>query len=170
MDISGFDWDHGNWPKCGKHGVSRAQIERLFLEGKVRVAPDVKHSNFGENRHIAVGTVDDRAMFVAFVVRDGLIRPVSARFGSCTPRKPKAMKRVPELKTDAQAEAFLEQDLSDLDFSQFKPMRFEIAKKETSLNLRLPTVLMEAVRAKAKAQGVPYSRYVRMLLEADVQR
>ena len=30
------------------------------------------------------------------------------------------MKRVPEFKTDAQAAAFLEQDLSDLDFKQFK--------------------------------------------------
>lgn len=44
------------------------------------------------------------------------------------------MKRVPELKTDAEAEAFLEQDLSNLDFKQFKPMRFEIAKK------RLPCI------------------------------
>ena len=80
------------------------------------------------------------------------------------------MKRVPEFKTDAQAEAFLEQDLSALDFKQFKPMRFEIAKKEAALNMRLPIVLMDAVRAKAKAQGLPYSRYVRMVLEADLRR
>ncbi|TBN45900.1 BrnT family toxin, partial [Paracoccus sediminis] len=25
MKIAGFDWDDGNWPKCGKHGVSRAE-------------------------------------------------------------------------------------------------------------------------------------------------
>lgn len=37
------------------------------------------------------------------------------------------MKKVPQFKTDQEAEAFLEQDLSNLDFSQFKPMRFEIA-------------------------------------------
>lgn len=79
------------------------------------------------------------------------------------------MKRVPELKTDAEAEAFLEQDLSDLDFSQFKPMRFELAKKEAALNMRLPAALMDAIRAKAKAQGIPYARYVRMVLEADLQ-
>ncbi|MDO4682352.1 MAG: BrnA antitoxin family protein [Lautropia sp.] len=80
------------------------------------------------------------------------------------------MKRIPELKTDAEAEAFLAQDLSDLDFSQFKPMRFEIARKEASLNMRLPAPLMDAIRAKAKARGVPYARYVRMVLEADLQR
>ena len=80
------------------------------------------------------------------------------------------MKRVPEFKTDAEAEAFLEQDLSGLDFKQFKPMRFEVAKKEAALNMRLPAALMDAVRAKAKAKGIPYSRYVRMVLEADLRR
>lgn len=80
------------------------------------------------------------------------------------------MKRVPEFKTDAEAEAFLEQDLSGLDFRQFKPMRFEVVKKEAALNMRLPAVLLDAVRAKAKSQGIPYSRYVRMVLEADLRR
>jgi predicted DNA binding CopG/RHH family protein len=78
------------------------------------------------------------------------------------------MKRVPELKTDRQAEAFLEQDLSDLDFSQFKPMRFEIAKKEAALNMRIPAALLHAVKTRAASKGVPYTRYVRMLLEADI--
>jgi predicted DNA binding CopG/RHH family protein len=71
------------------------------------------------------------------------------------------MKRVSEFKTDAEAEAFLEQDLSGLDFKQFKPIRFEVAKKEAALNMRLPTVMLDAVRAKAKANGIPYARYVR---------
>ena len=79
------------------------------------------------------------------------------------------MRRVPEFKTDAQAEAFLEQDLSNLDFKQFKPMHFEVAKKEAALHMRLPAVLLDAVRAKAKAKGIPYSRYVRMVLEADLR-
>jgi len=79
------------------------------------------------------------------------------------------MKQIPEFKTDAHAEAFLEQDLSNLNFKQFKPMHFEIAKKEAALNMRLPTVLMDAIRAKAKTKGIPYARYVRMVLEADLQ-
>jgi predicted DNA binding CopG/RHH family protein len=80
------------------------------------------------------------------------------------------MKQIPKFKTDAEAEAFLDQDLSGLDFEQFKPMRFEIAKKEAALHMRLPFVLLNAVRARAKSRGVPYSRYVRMVLEADLQR
>ncbi len=80
------------------------------------------------------------------------------------------MKRVPEFKTDAEAEAFLEQDLSRLDFKQFKPMRFEIEPKAAALNMRLPVALLDALKAKAKASGIPYTRYVRMLLESDVAR
>lgn len=80
------------------------------------------------------------------------------------------MKKIPEFKTDSEVESFLEQDLSGLDFKQFKPMVFEVAKKEAALNMRLPAVLLDAVRAKAKAKGIPYSRYVRMVLEADIRR
>jgi predicted DNA binding CopG/RHH family protein len=67
--------------------------------------------------------------------------------------------------TDAEAEAFLEQDLSDLDFSQFKPVRFEFQAKAARLNMRLPVPLLDAVKAKAKARGVPYTRFIREVLE-----
>ena len=80
------------------------------------------------------------------------------------------MKQIPEFKSDDEAEAFLEEDLSNLEFRQFKSMMFEVAKKEAALNMRLPAVLLDAVRAKAKAQGIPYARYVRMVLEADLQK
>jgi uncharacterized DUF497 family protein len=80
MQITRFDWNSGNWPKCGKHGVSREEIERLFMEGQARVAPDVKHSTPTESRHIAIGRVDGRAMFVAFAIRGDLVRPISARY------------------------------------------------------------------------------------------
>jgi len=80
------------------------------------------------------------------------------------------MKQVPQFNTDAEAEAFLEQDLSTLDFSQFKPMRFEITRKEATLNMRLPVRLLDAIRAKAKEKGIPYARYVRMALETELQR
>jgi predicted DNA binding CopG/RHH family protein len=50
-----------------------------------------------------------------------------------------AMSRtVPEFKTDAEAEAFLDQDLSDLDFSQFRPIKFKLAAKAPELNGRQP--------------------------------
>jgi len=80
MEISRLAWDAGNWPKCGKHGVTRKEIERLFLEGQAQIAPDLKHTTPVESRHIAVGRVDGRAMFVAFAIRNDMIRPISARY------------------------------------------------------------------------------------------
>lgn len=49
------------------------------------------------------------------------------------------MKRnVPRLRTDAEAKAFLDQDLSDLDFSQFRPAQFEFESRSERINMRLP--------------------------------
>jgi len=75
---------------------------------------------------------------------------------------------LPSLRSDAEAEHFVDTaDLSQYDLSGLKPMRFEVSKKNASLNIRLPAVLMDAVRAKAKTKGIPYARYVRMVLESD---
>jgi predicted DNA binding CopG/RHH family protein len=74
-------------------------------------------------------------------------------------------KKVPRLKTDRQAEAFLAKDLSNLDFSQFKPARFEFEKKDDQINMRVPKPLLAAVKARAKARGIPYTRFIRETLE-----
>jgi predicted DNA binding CopG/RHH family protein len=80
-------------------------------------------------------------------------------------------KPFPPIRSDAEAEQFVDTvDLSEYDLSGFKPMRFEIEPKAVSLNMRLPASLLDAVKSKAKASGLPYTRYVRMLLEADVAR
>ena len=79
-------------------------------------------------------------------------------------------RRVPKLSTDAEAGAFLDQDLSDLDFSQFKPVRFEFGRKDARVNMRLPQPLLEAVKTRAAAIGVPYQRFIRQALEAAVGR
>jgi len=77
-------------------------------------------------------------------------------------------RKVPVFKTDEEAEAFLMQDLSDLDFSQFKPRHFEFDKKESQVNMRVPQSLLDAVKDKAKALRIPYTRYIRMLMERDI--
>ncbi len=74
-------------------------------------------------------------------------------------------KKVPRLKTDKDAEAFLAQDLSEVDFSQFKPTRFEFEKKDEQINMRVPRPLLEALKARAKARGIPYTRFIRETLE-----
>jgi predicted DNA binding CopG/RHH family protein len=79
-------------------------------------------------------------------------------------------RKVPRLTTDAEAEAFLEQDLSDLDFTQFHPARFEFEKKSARVNMRLPQALLDAVKARAQARGIPYQRLIREALEQAVAR
>ena len=83
-------------------------------------------------------------------------------------RLPLMKKKVPRLKTDRQAEAFLAQDLSGLDFSQFKPAKFEFEKKDGQINMRVPKPLLAAVKARAKARGIPYTRFIRETLERAI--
>ncbi len=77
-------------------------------------------------------------------------------------------KKVPRLRTDDEAEAFLARDLSKLDFSQFKMVRFEFEKKDEQINMRVPKPLLAAVKARAKARGIPYTRFIRETLEQAV--
>ena len=77
-------------------------------------------------------------------------------------------KKVPRLRSDKEAEAFLAQDLSKLDFSQFKIVRFEFEKKDEQINMRVPKPLLAAVKARAKARGIPYTRFIRETLEQAV--
>jgi predicted DNA binding CopG/RHH family protein len=76
--------------------------------------------------------------------------------------------KVPVMTTDEEAEAFLAQDLSELDFSQFKPMQFELHPKSERVNMRLPKPLLDAVRERAEREGIPYQRYIRRALETAV--
>ena len=57
---------------------------------------------------------------------------------------------------------------SQSSLSKFNPMRFEIERKSAKLTIRLPRSLLERVKAEARARGIPYTRYVRMVLEQAV--
>lgn len=81
MKIAGFDWNDGNWPKCGKHGVSREEIEQVLLD-RPAVMPD---PHPGEPRMRAIGKTDaGRDVFLVFMLRNvngqTLLRPISARY------------------------------------------------------------------------------------------
>lgn len=81
MKIAGFDWDDGNWPKCGKHGVSREEIEQVLL-GTPAVMADPHHD---ELRMRAIGkTKVGRYVFLVFMLRkfggQTRLRPISARY------------------------------------------------------------------------------------------
>jgi predicted DNA binding CopG/RHH family protein len=78
------------------------------------------------------------------------------------------LRKVPHFNTDEELEAFLEEDLSDLDFSQFKPVHFEFEKKTAQVNMRLPEALLETVKKRAADRGIPYTRFIREAIEQAI--
>ena len=81
--VTGFQWDDGNWPKCAKHGVSKAEIEEV-LSGEPTVLAD-RLNILAEARFNAVGqNAAGRYLFIVFTLRGGnddrVIQPISARY------------------------------------------------------------------------------------------
>ena len=80
-------------------------------------------------------------------------------------------KRVPRFRTDEEAEAFLEQDLTDyIDRHAMRPVRFELKPKNSSISLRLSEELLKAVKAAAAREGVSYQKFIRNAVEDAVHR
>jgi len=77
---SGFDWDKGNIDKnLIKHKVSPAECEQIFFNRPLVIQGDVIHSK-EEKRFFTLGKTDlKRTLFIAFTVRNNLIRVISAR-------------------------------------------------------------------------------------------
>jgi uncharacterized DUF497 family protein len=75
----GFDWDDNNQNKnLVKHGVNNWECEQFFLNEPI-VYEDIIHSSL-EKRFKALGITDsNKCLFIAFTVREGLIRVISAR-------------------------------------------------------------------------------------------
>jgi predicted DNA binding CopG/RHH family protein len=79
------------------------------------------------------------------------------------------MKKLPKLKTDKAAEDFVANaDLTDYDLSSMRVIQFEFEPKTERVNMRLPRTLLNAVKARAAKQGIPYQRYIRQALESAV--
>ncbi|MGA3228863.1 MAG: CopG family antitoxin [Candidatus Binatus sp.] len=80
-------------------------------------------------------------------------------------------KKLPRLKSDKEAEEFVEKaDLTEYELSGMRPIHFEFQPKSERVNMRLPRLLLEAVRASAARTGVPYQRFIRQALEDALRR
>ena len=83
--------------------------------------------------------------------------------------KRKRLKKLPVLKTDEEAEHFVDTaDLSEYDLSGMMPVRFEWKPKTERVNMRLSSELLQSVKARAAREGVSYQRYIRLTLEKAV--
>ncbi len=80
-------------------------------------------------------------------------------------------KKLPRLASDAEAEAFIDNaDLTTFDLSTMREFRFEFGPKTERVNMRLPKALLDAVKAQAAKQHIPYQRFIRAVLERAVGR
>ena len=79
-------------------------------------------------------------------------------------------KKLPKLKSDKEAEAFVAKaDLTEYDLSDMRSVRFEFQPKSERVNMRLPKPLLQAVKESAAKAGVPYQRFIRQALEVAVR-
>ena len=76
-----FEWDEGNRSKsAAKHSVTTAEAEEVFQLGQaaplgVQVSPEVPEERLG----IVGPTAGGRVLHVVFTLREGKVRPISAR-------------------------------------------------------------------------------------------
>ena len=80
------------------------------------------------------------------------------------------LKQFPTLMSDEEADALLAEDLSEYDFSQFRPANFEFAMNDVRINMRLPQSLVNAIKGRAALEGIPYQRYIRRALEQGLAK
>jgi|SRR5579859_1270036 len=75
-----FDWDKGNRTKnLIKHSISIEEQEEAFYDVRSKRFDDPKHS-VNERRFLLFGeTKQGKRLVVAFTIREGRIRPISAR-------------------------------------------------------------------------------------------
>jgi predicted DNA binding CopG/RHH family protein len=78
-------------------------------------------------------------------------------------------KKIPTFSTDKEAQDFVDTaDLTEYDLSGGKPVQFEFEPKSASINMRVPKPLLDAVKECAKVRGIPYTRFIRQLMEREV--
>jgi uncharacterized protein len=80
--IAGFDWDDGNTGKnASKHNVSEREAEEAFLDPRLLVLVDEKHSGDEPHYHAFGRTAAGRLLQVSFTMRRNatMVRVISAR-------------------------------------------------------------------------------------------
>ena len=78
-------------------------------------------------------------------------------------------KTIPTFETDQQAQDFVDTaNLAAYDLSGGTPVQFEFEAKSAHINMRVPQPLLDAVKERARVRGIPYTRFIRQLMEREV--
>lgn len=79
MNEDDFEWDDAKAAQnLAYHGVSFETAKRVFEDPFAAERLDDR-ADYGEDRYILIGMVDDRILCVIYTLRNGTIRIISAR-------------------------------------------------------------------------------------------
>ena len=80
-------------------------------------------------------------------------------------------KKLPKFASDSDAEALLEQDLSEyLTKDNLFAVNFEFLPKDQKVSLRLSGKFMTAIKDAANKQVISYQKYIRMSVERAIRQ
>lgn len=78
--LTSFDWDEGNRDKNWiEHQVAASECEEVFFNLPLLLSPDPAHSQQEARSYVLGQTAVGRRLFIAFTVRTGRVRIISAR-------------------------------------------------------------------------------------------
>jgi len=84
--LEGFEWDETKRRRnLAKHGVDFVRSARVF-DGRI-VQWDDKRKDYGEERKLVLGQVNDTVLFLVYTWRNGKRRLISARKANPDERK-----------------------------------------------------------------------------------
>jgi uncharacterized DUF497 family protein len=82
-----FEWDdEKDAQNLATHGVS-FEAARLAFSDAFAVIREDRRRNYGEDRFILLGMVQERLLAVSYTMRDELVRIISARFAEPQERR-----------------------------------------------------------------------------------
>ena len=91
MDLSKyteFEWDKGNFDKSfKKHKISPNEAEEMFLDERLLLQEDLKHSQFEQRFTIIGSTISKKLLLTVFTIRNNKIRIISVRIADRKERR-----------------------------------------------------------------------------------
>ena len=87
MQDDDFEWDDAKGAQnLANHGVS-FEAARLVFDDPFAVAREDRRQDYGEDRYVVLGMVQDRLLVVAYTLRGTRVRIVSARLAEPPERR-----------------------------------------------------------------------------------
>lgn len=174
-DCTGFQWDEGNLDKNWiLHQVSNSECEEIFFNLPLILAPDTQHT-LTEQRYYALGRTDsNRWLFIAFTIREQLIRVISARdMNERRTNMPTEYKNIPAFENEDDERAFwATHDSTDfLNWDDAESVVLPQLKPSTkTISLRLPEIMLNELRVIANKRDVPYQTLIKVFLKERIDQ